>query len=84
MTIKELKELAIGNYEVSILDKEGVLKVEEHNPELYKERIFKFMRSDDSLLLKISESNQLYIQKLVCGIVLQESLFEDDVLLIKE
>ena len=82
MTITELKELAIGNYEVSILDKEGILKVEEHNPQIYTELFFKFMRGDDSLLLKISKSNQLYIQKLVCGIVLQESIFEDDVLLI--
>jgi hypothetical protein len=82
MTVSDLKKLTIGNYEVSILNKEGILKVEEHNPQIYTERFFKFMRGDDSLLLKISESNQLYIQKLVCGIVLQESIFEDDVLLI--
>jgi hypothetical protein len=82
MTIKEFKDLATGNYKVSILQKEGFLKVEEHNPQKYKERFFKFSRNDESLLLKISENSQLYIQKLVCGIVLQENILENDVLLI--
>ncbi len=82
MTIEELKALAPGNHEVSIFHREGVLTVEEHNPQKYKERFFKFSRNDESLLLKISENNQLYIQKLVCGIVLQENILEEDVLLI--
>lgn len=82
MTIKELKALAIGKHKVCVQHIEGVLTVEEHNHQIYKERFFKFDGEGEFLLLKISENNQLYIKVLVCGLVLQENIIEDDVFLI--
>lgn len=82
MTIEELRKLAIGHHEVSILHKKGILTNEKHNPEKYKEHFFKFIRNGESLLLKITENNQINIQKLVCGIFLKEFVLEEDILLI--